>query len=275
MHLNIIVSCICIMLVACTVRNGQAYAQVKSEDGLLNFAIAQDHSSGDLHFDISGNERLRIKSSTGGLILQKGVSLKGATSPCSSATKAIVHYSCGQPVYCDGVTWKPWPPGAQKREEKLLAFVSSVAVRGDAASVTALDAQCNQLAATAGIKRNFRAWVSEPASPIASRFQQSACTHKYYLVDGITKIADDFNDLTDGSLDSAWNKDEYGALYSGDVWTGSSDSGVATPQNCSAWQSGSSAVTGTKGSTAVLAGWSDSGTASCDNDLRFLCIEQP
>lgn len=50
-----------------------------------------------------------------------------------------------------------------------------------------------------------------------------------YLLDASTRIAGNYDDLWDGTIDAALNRTELGGNYSGAVWTGTSSDGTATP----------------------------------------------
>jgi hypothetical protein len=90
-----------------------------------------------------------------------------------------------------------------------LVFVSSQRHAGDFGGVIGADSFCQNLASIAGLSGTFKAWLSEStyvSSPVG-RFIQSSIP--YTLVDGTT-IANDWSDLTDGSIQNPINIDEYG-----------------------------------------------------------------
>jgi hypothetical protein len=118
----------------------------------------------------------------------------------------------------------------------------------------------------------FKAWLSTLASPVAERFVQSAVP--YVLVDG-TRIADDWADLTDGSLQAVINRDATGTIRGGDVWTGTLPSGASyADTDCDGFTSGGigSALCGT--TQSINASWTANQVPSCDTRLRLFCFEQ-
>lgn len=89
-----------------------------------------------------------------------------------------------------------------------LVFVSSSAHSGNLGGVAGADAICQGLATNAGLPGTYRAWISDTLgnSP-SSRFARS--TSPYARVDG-TVVANDWADLTDGSIAAAINLTETG-----------------------------------------------------------------
>ena len=94
-----------------------------------------------------------------------------------------------------------------------LVFVSSQKHTGNFGGVTGADSFCQGLASAAGHSGTFKAWLSAGSygtSP-AARFAKSS--QQYVLVDG-SVIANNWTDLTDGSIQHAINLDENGAAAS-------------------------------------------------------------
>ncbi len=173
------------------------------------------------------------------------------------------------------------------------------------------DAECQSLANDAGLAGTYKAWLSGRPDGFgcgggticmgqnaADRFTMNP--GPYQLVDG-TKVADDWGDLTDGSLDQAIDLDEDGNPFTGTnhVWTNTTTSGLAwdVSRNCGqgpatdppfaygAWSCG--APTWTAGDCANQSGkygFADSaasdwtGTSSsnkgCDSMSHLYCFEQ-
>jgi len=96
------------------------------------------------------------------------------------------------------------------------------------------DAECQQLASDAGLGGTFKAWISGRVDTgdgplphgVVDRFTQSP--GPYQLLDG-TVVADNWADLTDGSLDHAIDRTEINMPVSGEmrVWTNTTNSGLA------------------------------------------------
>jgi len=80
----------------------------------------------------------------------------------------------------------------------------------------------------------YVAWLSDSKSSPATRFETR--TARYVLVDG-SVIADDWDDLTDGQLSHAIDRDAIGELVNNSVWTATMVSGEAVDggEFCSDW----------------------------------------
>jgi hypothetical protein len=77
-----------------------------------------------------------------------------------------------------------------------IVFVSSTMYDGNMGGLAGADAECQALAAAAGLTGTYLAWLSDWTGTPASRFVQSAVP--YRLVDG-TQVAVNWTDLVDGS----------------------------------------------------------------------------
>jgi len=167
------------------------------------------------------------------------------------------------------------------------------------------DARCQQLAEAANLDGTFKAWISgrvdTGAGPlphgVVDRFTQSS--EPYRLVGG-TQVADDWADLTDGSLDHAIDRTETGAAIEGEtrVWTNTTTDARAwdNSRQCSpgpnpdvpgisTWSCGAPSWTpgdcrfesGKFGqATSTTSSWTGTSTSNtaCDNQFRLYCFEQ-
>lgn len=260
---------------------------MKSTENSKTFDLEQN-GSGDILFTIDGNQNVRLKNDGKLEITRGGLKLGGGSAACNPANKGMLEYTCGRPVYCNGTSWAPWPPGTQNRGKKMKAFVSSVAVDGHQASSGSFDRHCEELAAAAGLPGNFKAWISENSLPAASRFESPECSNsKYYLVDGTTKVADSLAEFSSGTIDHYIDQDEYGNQYEGLIWTGMYFDGSSF-ETCGNWRETTdewgSDLFGIYGFTydafgifAIMGtlGWGGADVMECYNALPFVCIEQP
>jgi hypothetical protein len=160
-------------------------------------------------------------------------------------------------------------------DERPVVFVSSQLFDGNFGAGQRVlghleaDARCQQLAQAAGLGGSFKAWISgrvdtgEGPLPhgVRDRFTQSA--QPYRLVDG-TQVADDWADLTDGSLDHAIDRDETGAAVSGEtrVWTN-------TTADARAWDNGRHCSPGPSPDIPGLSTWSCGAPSWTPGDCRF------
>jgi hypothetical protein len=167
------------------------------------------------------------------------------------------------------------------------------------------DNRCQALADGAGLGGTFKAWISgrvdTGSGPLphgaVDRFTQS--TMPYKLVNG-AKVADNWTDLTDGSLDHAIDLDENGSPVGGEarVWTNTRTDGRAWDNSrqcavgpnidipglwtwsCGApsWTAGDCQFQSGKYGLASSTSGSWTGTTSsntgCDNQFHIYCFEQ-
>jgi hypothetical protein len=125
-----------------------------------------------------------------------------------------------------------------------LAFVTSSLHDGDLNGLAGADQRCQlhaDLAATP-LPGSYKAWLGDATESPATRFRRSA--HGYQRVDGVT-IADDWADLTDGTLDNPINKTELNAVPQGGqgrVWTNTEANGGQSFSfaECGNWESNGS-----------------------------------
>jgi hypothetical protein len=164
-------------------------------------------------------------------------------------------------------------------------FLSSMTFTGDLEGIDGADAACQVLADDAGLGGTWMAWLSTAGSSPDLDF-----THNdgpYVLVDG-TRIADDWDDLTDGMLQNPIELDEYGdpgplsdRICSGLdtwVWTGTRESGVAGgADDCSGWTSELGGSTWGRSDATEIWSFACSGGANrdrCGNRAPIFCFEQ-
>ena len=131
--------------------------------------------------------------------------------------------------------------------EARYVFVTSTLQTGNMGGLAGADAICQNLAQAANLPGTYMAWLStsQPNSTPATRFTQSALP--YQTVTGI-KVADNWADLIDGSLDAAINVTELGAappagtatcVANVSVWTNTTANGSIFNANnsCGDWTS--------------------------------------
>lgn len=208
-----------------------------------------------------------------GLMLQNGV------TPPSAVATAANYYSKAQ---VDALLLEG---GVVKR-----VFVSSATYTGLLGPATnadagfkGADAKCQALAKAAVLPGIFKAWVSgnDNTKDVKARFTHSNL--KYVLVTG-TVIANNWNDLVDGSIAAPINVDENGNAVAGsDVWTGTlSDGGVRDAgADCSSnvagssWEDETQFNAGGYGRTDQTDGrWTNTSQKQCLNTARLYCFQQ-
>lgn len=154
-------------------------------------------------------------------------------------------------------------------------FVTSTSTNGNMGGLAGADAICAARALAGGLSGTYKAWLSDSSVSAASRLNHSPVA--YRLVDG-TMIANDWEDLTDGSLDAPPNVDEFGhSTGSVTIWTGTNGEGAAfAPHSCADWTSPSSDVIGVFGFSGYYdtPAWTLGYFDYCDALNRLYCLEQ-
>lgn len=156
-------------------------------------------------------------------------------------------------------------------------FVTSTTTTGNTGGLTGADAICQQRAIAGGLSGTYKAWLSGGGVAAKNRITQS--TIPYALPNG-TKVADNFADLTDGTLDAAIAVTELGTTIFAYVYTGTTATGDASSNDCLGWTS--TAITGggsyfMQGYTSFADGlWTNSGSVNgCGVVMNHLyCFEQ-
>ncbi len=171
-------------------------------------------------------------------------------------------------------------------------FVSSTTYNGNLGGIAGANSKCQSRADAASLGGTWKAWISTSTSSPSTTFTQSA--FPYSMVNG-TQIASNWNDLTDGSINTTINLNEFGNVvpfngagsyptcgswlggYFIMSWNATKPDGTFAPVNpgypqcnttCSDW-------TGTSGGGDIWIQWNNSNTASCADALyRLLCFEQ-
>ena len=155
-------------------------------------------------------------------------------------------------------------------------FVTSRVYDGDLAGVLSPDEECMQLAAAVGIEGNYKAWISDGLGNSPDTTFEKA-TIPYALLDG-TIIANNYTDLTDGTLQHAIDMDEYGnSVIATKMWTGTLADGTVDldSNHCDNWTSYSESLTGLVGwKESTSSQWSDWYAERCDLAGGLYCVEQ-
>lgn len=166
---------------------------------------------------------------------------------------------------------------------------------GQANSIAGADKTCVDVANTASLcggptsctTGTFKAWISDGTTAPATAGRMNQSSNPYKLVDGTTTVANNWTDLTDGSIQNPINKNASGtSVGTVNVWTNVNSSGAsiitgAGSTNCGAAAGGfaSSAINRNAriGSSGVTTGsWTDTaGTSICNVATNYIyCLEQ-
>ncbi|EKD84870.1 MAG: Peptidase S8 and S53 subtilisin kexin sedolisin [uncultured bacterium] len=165
------------------------------------------------------------------------------------------------------LTPAPSPISSVKR-----IFVTSTTYQGNLGGLSGADNKCQQIAESASLGGIWKAWLSTPGTSALSRIVHG--NDYYKLVNG-TVIANNWNDLTDGSLLAPINVTESGVNLDTTVWTNTLPDGYQEPFSCGDWTSVSSGINGVIGkSSETSAYWSDFDRAYCSSSNSLYCFEQ-
>ena len=167
------------------------------------------------------------------------------------------------------------PPGAAR-----FVFATSLTRTGQLGGLAGADAFCQQRASFANLPGPYMAWLSTSAASPATRMTRSEGPYK--LVNGAT-VANNWADLTDGTLRTPINIDESGQGAAGEyicrigqVWSNTDVQGNAAGANsCNDWTSATAS-----GSAALLTETNADWTAPscfpilCSNVMPIYCFQQ-
>ena len=155
-------------------------------------------------------------------------------------------------------------------------FVTSEAVPATLGSALLADANCQAVAASAGLGGTWMSWTSDITTSPAMRFTKSMLPYK--LLDG-TKIAHDWADLTNGNIEHGINMTETSEALStqDNVWTGTKPDGKYSGVACDNWVALNPATVdagvGIVGATGT--DWTASAApAKCSLNARLYCFQQ-
>ncbi len=141
--------------------------------------------------------------------------------------------------------------------------------------VALADQHCQSAANDAELGGNWVAWVSGALGDAVDRLPDDG--GPYVLTDAAqTLVANDVDDLTDGSIEAAINVDEdgngVGAPFA--VWTGTGVTGTKDVDNCLDWSVSTSAQDGRQGNHGQTNGsWTRALSPYCSTNARLYCFE--
>lgn len=170
--------------------------------------------------------------------------------------------------------------------DALVVFVSSAPVSGGFGGVEAADAHCLEHAIAGALPGTYRAWLSATSVTAAERI--GTTERPYVLADFATIVANGTADIYDGFLEHAIDLDEHGgppapttsscmSLDGPVVWTGSSDIGDWSGNDCLGW----TLDVGDGGTVGVIAPgqldvtWTNGCTLPCDSSALLYCFQLP
>jgi hypothetical protein len=175
-------------------------------------------------------------------------------------------------------------------------FISSGQWTANLGGALGADALCQSAATAASLGGTWMAWLSTLKDTPVTRFVHSTVPWK--LLDG-TVIANDWSDLTSGTLEHNIDRDEHNSLVmwsegngitmtSGIAWTSTYIDGTSmlahgSPYDCSGFTDGADNMMATPSATVGYIGysgtyqqiwWTEAGNYQCFDVLSLLCFEQ-
>jgi len=161
-----------------------------------------------------------------------------------------------------------------------IVFITREIYNGNLGGVAGADAKCQAAADSAGLSGSYLAWISDGVRDPAGRFTHG--TEPYVLTNG-DQVAYDWDDMTDGSIDTNIHIDQHGMNavtgYSGIVWANVNRNGTkyTSPSgdryDCDGWTSDGyekGHVGSLDNPTAII----HSNVAFCRDMLPLYCFEQ-
>jgi len=210
----------------------------------------------------------------------------GCGSPVGVEGELVYNQDWKTMQYCEGDDWiaigKRCPHnlcGGTTSEKLVFVYVGSPSSSGNYGGVTGADARCQSEAAIYNLRGTYKAWLadSDPLTAPATRFIKASVPYK--RPDGV-QVADNWADLTDGTLDSAVSIRADGgtpglAAVPTNVNTDGTQTGTANANHCTNWTStaGNSWAGGRRDSATAT--WTATQGGSCSSGhVWFYCFEQ-
>jgi hypothetical protein len=193
------------------------------------------------------------------------------------------------PGVADAPPGAPDAPGAADADRRPDAddttktvFVTFDRFTGDLGGVVGADSICQTAADGVGLDGVYRAWLSDELTNPVTRMTHH--TGPYVMTTG-APIADNWDDLVDGSLRTPLNRTETGQISTGgdicgggEVWTNTRFDGLRrSTEHCNGWNSSTGATSNGGNVTELSAAWTDSSACpkmSCVSLLPLYCFEQ-
>lgn len=169
-------------------------------------------------------------------------------------------------------------PVSNERNEKIV-FVTSVSFNGKLGGLKVADDKCRAQAddpASIVPTGTYLAWLSDGTDSPDSRFTKSF--HPYLLPDG-TRIAENYTDLTDGSIQQVINIDSTGKTVGKNLfWTDTNEDGTTAQAfcTCNGWTDPYTMARGMVGNTGhTSTTWSSYQQSLCNTiPNRLACLQQ-
>ena len=155
-------------------------------------------------------------------------------------------------------------------------FTTSETHDGNLGGAGGADGTCQDVADATGLGGTWLAFIVDSGNALD---RHSQATVPYIRLDGV-RLADDWADLTDGSVAATPNLDEDGQQVGSNAWTGLKQVGGGGAANCNDWSTAQfgclqGGPCGAAGETGQTDGhWQGWYVFHCSDEYRLYCIEQ-
>lgn len=162
-------------------------------------------------------------------------------------------------------------------------FITNATFTGNLGGLAGADIKCQTAATTAKLGGNWKAWISAGQESASTRLVHKTTVYK--LINN-TVVANNWTDLTDGSLQNLITTTESGVATTGNVWTNTLGNGnVSNPDSSAACDAGggfwtASVSTGNIQSFGGISTnssnnfWTYGVGAGCQSTYHLYCFEQ-
>jgi len=222
-------------------------------------------SEGTGQFFIGYNEILRTIVAVG------GENIAGGWDQCETeCTDGVALLDAGSEL-----TWADFQKVAAPGVVQVFRTSGTYLPGFDFGNLAGGDALCQERAEAVGLNGTWTAWLSDDNTDAIDRIPDG----EYQLLSGAGVIADNKDDLTDGSLKAPIFEDEFGGfpaerMQGSDiqVWTGTDADGTGTDANCNNWTN--QAGDATFGvSNESDSNWTNTGiSTSCGQEWYLYCF---
>lgn len=211
-----------------------------------------------------------------------GVKIGNDTGACNATLEGTIRYTSADIYeFCNGTTWTELKRGAPEDPNAFNhanVFVTSTTYNGNLGGLIGADEKCQQAAINAGLPGIYAAWLSDSTGSPSTRFKK--LNKPYKLVNG-TVIANDWADLTDGTLAAPIDVSETGSTISFRAMTSTNINGSLIGTNhCNNWTNATTSYTATVGSnTSTTSTWTNNTSETlanrrCNSVKSLYCVQQ-
>ncbi|MCT4641399.1 MAG: DUF1554 domain-containing protein [Bacteriovoracaceae bacterium] len=177
-------------------------------------------------------------------------------------------------VSCGGESSINIVDGISDSEHRI--FVTSESYNGNLGAIAGANTKCAALASSAGLKRTYKALISDSSSDAVSSIVLKGSIYIFDDLDEKRLVAISPSSLWSTSSTDLLNTityDEKGQYLAKNVWSGSFDGGNSSFDHCLNWTSSNGSNNGTIGDNSQSdARWINSASFACNATYGIYCI---